>query len=108
MHGRGDGTLSKTKEWDRVRKQLKIEFERRDIVRCERCSGSFGLSFAHRLKRRFITTDEELRTVALLCQQCHYWAEYGDRDNPGTHERMYEIITEIIDGRSSKAGQEIE
>lgn len=78
---------------------IEDEFQRNNITRCERCGGTFALSFAHRVKRRFITTDEELRTVALLCQQCHAWAEYGDRDNPGTHERMYDIISGLIERR---------
>lgn len=51
------------------------------------------LSFAHRYKRRFITTDEELRVVALLCQKHHEEIEFSG------HDEMYEAITAIINSR---------
>lgn len=82
-----------------LNRDLKKEFEARNITRCERCGGDFGLAFAHRVKRRFITDTLELHTVALLCQPCHHWAEYGTREEPGTHERMKQIIDQIIQRR---------
>ncbi len=57
------------------------------------CSSDFGLSFAHRLKRRHIQTEDELKTVALLCIKCHEKVERGNS------ETMYLTITEIIEKR---------
>jgi hypothetical protein len=45
-------------------------------------------------KRRYITTEEELRECALLCQNCHHKAEYSPN--------MYEIITGVIARRKVK------
>lgn len=42
-----------------------------DATECELCGSVFALGFAHRKKRRNITTQEELETVALLCNSCH-------------------------------------
>lgn len=61
------------------------------ITRCEVCGTDNYLSFAHRLKRRDITTDEELRTVALLCITDHERIEYGGN--------MFDDINEIINRR---------
>lgn len=83
----------KTKRWDAVRRQLKREFERNGITRCERCNAGYPLSFAHRYKRRLITTDEELRTCALLCIPCHEAIEFAG------HEVMYQAITKLIENR---------
>lgn len=55
------------------------------------------LGFAHRLKRRFITDDEELKVVALLCVSCH------DRIEHKSHAEMYEIVTEIVEKRNESA-----
>lgn len=53
------------------------------------------LGFAHRYKRRFITTAEELATVALLCVKCHETIEFSG------HENMKNAIDAIIENRSS-------
>ena len=59
------------------------------------CGRTNYLSFAHRLKRRFITTDEELEIVALLCMDnpdgkgCHNKLEHGPKDV------MFSTITEL-------------
>ncbi len=66
------------------------------------CGGSFGLALAHSKKRRFIDTKELYFTVAYLCQQCHHFVEYGDKDNPGTHERMEQMILDVINARSER------
>jgi hypothetical protein len=81
---------SKVNKWDKVRAELKKEFERLGVTCCEMCGGNFALSFAHSLKRRFITTDEQLREVALLCQACHTRVEHSG------HENMYDAITRVI------------
>lgn len=81
----------KTLEWERVRRDLKREFSAAGITRCESCGSSFGLTFAHRLKRRFITTPEELRCAALLCHTCHEGVENTK------HEQMFRMVTKIIE-----------
>lgn len=75
----------KTLAWDRLRAKLKKEFADKGITYCEMCGRNDYLSFAHRIKRRYITDEQELRTVALLCmdnpdgQGCHSILEYGDK-----------------------------
>ncbi|MBX3288328.1 MAG: hypothetical protein KF855_03190 [Acidobacteria bacterium] len=84
----------RAKKWKSLLPKLKKKFEAAGITRCEVCRGAFALGFAHRYKRRFITTMEELETVALLCVGCHEQVEHSGREN------MYERITEIIERRS--------
>ncbi len=83
----------KTKGWEKTRKKLKERFLGMGVTRCERCGSGFNLSFAHRVKRRFITTPEELETVALLCCICH------DAVEGLSHEGMREEIQRVIDAR---------
>ena len=43
----------RNKLWERkIRPQLKKRFEALGLTRCEVCTGTFGLSFAHSRKRR--------------------------------------------------------
>jgi preprotein translocase subunit SecA len=84
----------KGQAWAKARAKLKIQFERMGITACEICSSTFALSFAHRLKRRFITTEDELMTVALLCQKHHEEIEHSG------HENMFDRITKIIEQRA--------
>jgi hypothetical protein len=84
----------KRRAWDRARAKLKKQFFEKGITYCEQCGDHFNLSFAHRLKRRFITTDTELMTVALLCIPCHQKIEV----NPD----MFQIITNIIHNRQTE------
>jgi phage terminase large subunit GpA-like protein len=86
----------KVKAWDDTRRKLKREFFKNGIVRCEMCGSSEMLSFAHRRKRRFITDEKELATVALLCLRHH------DEIERKSHEEMYRIITEIIKSRETR------
>lgn len=90
---KGFGRSKKVDAWSRLRAKLKIEFAEMNVTRCEMCNADNFLSFAHRLKRRFITTDEELRQVALLCIPCHEKLEYGDK------QVMFDKISEIIERR---------
>lgn len=83
----------RTDKWNRVRAKLKKKFEAMGITRCELCFGTFGLSFAHAKKRRFITEDADWEDVALLCQPCHEKIEFSG------HEQMEEAIRQIIDSR---------
>lgn len=66
----------KTKEWQAVwRHEVKPMLERAGITRCEfgyeGCWGGNGLTPAHSLKRRNITTPDQLKEVALACIVCH-------------------------------------
>src|SRR5215207_2360480 len=85
----------KVSDWTRIRKKVKTQFEKRGITRCQMCGRADYLSFAHRLKRRFITTDEELAIVALLCMDnpeargCHNKLEHGPK------QVMFETITKL-------------
>jgi hypothetical protein len=85
----------KSAAWDRARAKLKKIFESRGITRCELCGIGIYLSFAHRLKRRLITTEAELMHVALLCTPCHAEIEHSG------HDAMYRAITKIIEERLS-------
>lgn len=87
----------RNRRWPQIRAKLKKQFEAAGITSCEICGSSFALSFAHRLKRRFITTMEELSTVALLCQMHHTEIEHSG------HQPMYEAITNLIAMRSRDA-----
>ena len=93
------GRSKKVDAWSKVRAELKREFYEKQIVTCELCGYSDALSFAHRLKRRYITDEMELRQVALLCMDigehkgCHSTLEVGDK------QVMYNTITELIERR---------
>lgn len=59
---------------------LKQKFLGAGITRCERCGTDSFLSFAHKLKRRYMNTVEELsdiNTALLLCIPCHNLIEYN-------------------------------
>lgn len=84
----------KTAAWENVRRKLKVAFERAGITRCETCGGTFALSFAHDRKRREITTDEQLYTVA-LCAQHH------DMIEKWPHAEMAIFVRNIIESRET-------
>ena len=86
------------RQWHRELYQF---FHDNGIEYCEYpgCNSTFGIAGAHRMKRRFINDRCEYMMAALLCTQCHHHAEYGTKDEPGTHERMHTIITDIINAR---------
>lgn len=95
--------VSKSKVWADVRTQLLREMhERGQAEVCEICSGTFGLGFAHRVKRRKMPSYAkdpdahrlELRMAAYLCSECHLKLEHGD---PGL---MFHKITTIVDNRN--------
>lgn len=87
--------MNKTALWNKTRAQLKIEFEKNGITRCEVCGSGMYLGFAHRYKRRFITTIEELKICALLCVTCHENIEYSG------HENMKQAVDKIIAERGA-------
>ncbi len=65
----------KTREWERIRRKIKPEFEAQGITSCEfrypLCQGGYMLSFAHGKKRRNLVGDELEKFVGLACQNCH-------------------------------------
>jgi hypothetical protein len=85
--------------WENARRKLKRIFESKGILTCELrypgCWHDNGLGFMHRVKRRKITSDEELLTVALACNFCHAQAEFLSPDE------MFRIVTETIEQRLS-------
>lgn len=85
----------KNQAWQNVKKYLHKWFEDNGITKCEiRYEGCFynsHLTYAHRLKRRHITTEDELKTVVVACVHCH---DIVERD-----PKMYNVITEIIKNR---------
>lgn len=91
----------RTWQWARTRAKLKVRFERAGITRCELrvctgCTGSHYLSFAHAVKRRFITTQQELEEVALACLACHQTIEAFN------HEDMKSIVRLAISERETQ------
>lgn len=84
-----------------ARQKLKKRFFEMGITACEMCGRTDYLSFAHRLKRRFITDERELEMVALLCMDnpngrgCHNRLEHS------SHQEMFDRITEIIQRREA-------
>lgn len=95
----------KVKRWAKVRRSLKAEFLRAGITRCEGgwegCMRDDGLTFAHSLKRRHITSDALMREVACLCLICH------NRIEVMGEEKMSRIVRGIIEGRAVRLAGEI-
>lgn len=74
----------KTREWEKVRRQLKKRFMAAGIIECEigfaQCWRDNGLSFAHGKKRRELIGDELKTLVVLACAPCHTAIEGMDRE----------------------------
>lgn len=87
----------KTLAWEQAKRELKPRFQRAGITTCELhlkgCWHDNGLTFAHRVKRRFITTPEELRTVCVACLSCHQTIEKM------SHDAMKLHVMAAIEGR---------
>lgn len=52
------------------------------ITRCENCGQDWALSFAHKQKRRYYSSAEELsdpKEFLLLCLKCHQQVEYDKK-----------------------------
>lgn len=101
---RGNGRLKagrKTKEWESVRRQLKVEYDAMGITTCELryegCKYDDYLSFAHGRKRRKLIGDE-LRTLTILCcTPCHDKIEFLPPDE------MLRIVIDTIAKRRKAA-----
>ena len=94
----------KTKEWENIRRHLKVIFEEMGITYCEldtphACWHDIGLSFAHPRKRRNLSQDQ-LWHVALLCPIGHELVERLPED------QMAEVIYEIINNRKAKINEQ--
>lgn len=82
-------------DWNKARARCKKRFEAAGITYCQECGRHDYLSFAHRVKRRFITDEAELEVVALLCMSnpdaigCHNRLEIGDK------QVMYDTVTKF-------------
>ena len=90
----------RTESWLPVRQELEEWFIGESITECELklpgCMRTFGLAFAHSLKRRFISPPKNIldndaweqyrkiwREVVLACQYCHSIIEaYGEKKEP--------------------------
>jgi hypothetical protein len=90
-------------EWTKLRAEIKRDFERAGVTHCQMCGshsgGVLGLSFAHAKKRRDCVTDEDKRTIALLCvYPCHEKLEFGPKDvMRETVTRLHQEVYEQID-----------
>lgn len=91
----------RTLEWSRVRARLKKRFAAWGITRCEfafiGCTRSQQLSFAHAVKRRFLSataapgTAEHIETVAVCCLVCHQQLDEGM-----SHQAMRASVLSVI------------
>lgn len=85
----------KTLEWEKVRRtELIPQFEEWGITTCEIkiegvCWNNNALGFAHTLKRRDITTPEQLRRVVLACNPCHDIVEHRCQEYFGVSMETY-------------------
>lgn len=90
---------SKVQEWNKVRKELKVQFEEAGITRCELrlldCTPNNYLGFAHTTKRRDV---KDLRKVVLSCSNCHSKVEYAC--HRWTGKTMEDYLEGIIKNRN--------
>lgn len=90
--------VSKVEEWNRVRRELVQEFKDRNITSCELglegCQRNNFLTFAHTVKRRYVT---DLKRVVLACVLCHSKIEYDSIKWTGL--KMEEYLEGIIKNR---------
>ncbi len=63
-------------------------------IRMAGCWYNNALSFCHRMKRRRITTQEELEFCILACTPCHDGVEKLPADE------MYRVVTELVEKRN--------
>jgi len=89
----------RTKDWERVRRNLKPKFERVGITTCELryegCWSDNGLGFAHTKKRANLGPGE-LSVVALLCNSCH------DKIEILPEEEMTKVVLATIAARKQQ------
>jgi hypothetical protein len=92
---------SKVQIWNRVRKELKVQFEEAGITRCELrltdCTPTNYLGFAHTTKRRDV---KDLKKVVLACANCHSKVDYAC--HRWTGKTMEDYLEGIIKNRLKK------
>ncbi len=87
-------------KWQEIKPEVKNKFEEAGInsceVRWEGCTGSYKLyrTFAHSLRRRRITTKEQMEEVLWACQHCH--SILDARKEYETYAIVRKIISERI------------
>ena len=89
-------TMNKTANWSKQRAKLKKIYEAKGITSCELgfegCWRDNALSFAHRHKRYFYSTDPELlgefEQTLLTCNSCHGQIEYDRSLTEEVFERL--------------------
>jgi hypothetical protein len=91
------GRGRKTREWEKIRRELKIRFERVGIISCEirlkQCWGGYALSFAH-TKKRADMLPGDIEIAVLACAPCHTAVEGMKKD------AMQSLLESIILERS--------
>lgn len=91
----------KTKEWNRVRAQVKREFAAQGITTCELkyegCRNGDWLSIAHGRKRRKLQGNELKTLTILACVPCHERIEFL------APEEMLAIVNSTIERRINRA-----
>ncbi|MCG3176873.1 MAG: hypothetical protein MOGMAGMI_01837 [Candidatus Omnitrophica bacterium] len=86
------GAGKKTKEWDKARKVLKVQYLQKGITTCELmfdgCWGNNALSFAHRYKRNDPRCEHSFNGTILACIPCHDKIEH----DKALTEKMFGIL----------------
>ena len=90
--------VSRVYEWQQARAKLKLVYMSHKITRCEyvkeghrrRCNIKFGLTFAHRKKRRDLEPGElgDINETLLLCQPHHELIEHDKYETT----RLFELL----------------
>ena len=99
---------SKTAEWRRVSRQLKVEFQAMGITACELrlegCWRNDWISFAHAVKRNAIRRDaertdpESIWYVILCCVPCHQQIERLPKPE------MRAAVIRVVEARTDRHG----
>ena len=71
----------KGKKWQKARAQLVEIYREKGITRCERCGGTWALSFHHMEKRSSGRAEHTFEATRLLCAECHNICEYDKQEN---------------------------
>jgi len=82
----------KGKAWIKAKKKLIERYRQEGITTCEMrlsgCMNDFGLSFAHRYKRRDSRCEHTFEKTCLACAFCHNKTEYDRELNREVFNRI--------------------
>lgn len=82
----------KGQEWIDAKKILYVELKKRHISVCEvhleGCTGRYGLTLAHRFKRRDPRCEHSISQVILCCLSCHMKIETNDSLTEDVFKRL--------------------